>query len=119
MYWRVMTRPLALLLLLAVPGVAQDPRPADGPYAAWSHGPPADPAFFPIAVWLQNPAHAAKYREAGINTYVALWRGPTAEQLDALKAAGMKLVCHQNELGLQRRDDPTIIGWMHGDEPDN
>jgi len=111
---------LGLILSLALSSVAtgQESKPTS-PYAQWTHGPPTDPNFFPIAVWLQAPGNAAKYRDAGINTYVALWRGPTAEQLDALKAAGMKVVCHQNELGLQRKDDPTIIGWMHGDEPDN
>jgi hypothetical protein len=31
----------------------------------------------------------------------------------------MKLVCHQNASSLPRKDDPTIIAWMHGDEPDN
>jgi hypothetical protein len=31
----------------------------------------------------------------------------------------MKVICHQNEVGLRQIDDPTIIGWMHGDEPDN
>jgi hypothetical protein len=50
---------------------------------------------------------------------VGLWNGPTAEQLDALKAAGMKVVCHQNATALARKDDPTILAWMHGDEPDN
>src|SRR5689334_2780858 len=35
-----------------------------------------DPNFFPLAVWLQNPANAARYKAAGINLYVALWRGP-------------------------------------------
>jgi len=107
-----MIRTLALFLLL--PAV-QD----KSPYAEWTHGPPGDPAFFPVAVWLQNPSNAAKYRDAGFNTYVGLWRGPTAEQLDALKAAGIKAVCHQNGLALSRKDDPTIIAWMHGDEPDN
>jgi hypothetical protein len=107
-----MTRLLPLLLLLAVP---QD----KSPYAAWIHGPPTDPSFFPIAVWLQSPANAARYRDAGMNTYVGLWRGPTAEQLETLRAAGMKVVCHQNALSLSRKDDPTIIAWMHGDEPDN
>ena len=107
------------LLLLLVPLLAAQEPKSSSPYAGWTHGPPADPSFFPIAVWLQNPTQATKYRDAGINTYVALWRGPTAEQLDALKAAGLKLICHQNEFALQRKDDPTIIGWMHGDEPDN
>lgn len=102
----------ALLVLLAL-------QESKSPYSTWTHGPPSDPAYFPIAVWLQAPGNAAKYREAGINTYVALWNGPNKEQVDALKAAGMKLVCHQNEFGLAHKDDPTIIAWMHGDEPDN
>lgn len=80
---------------------------------------PRDPDFFPLAVWLQQPRHAEAYKAAGINTYVALWGGPTAEQLDALKAAGMKVVCHQNAAALARKGDPTILAWMHGDEPDN
>lgn len=90
-----------------------------GRYAGWKNGPPNDAGFFPIAVWLQSPAKARQYKQAGINTYVALWRGPTEEQLTELKNAGMKVVCHQNKAALQFADDATIIGWMHGDEPDN
>ena len=89
------------------------------PYSQWKQGPASDPSFFPIAVWLQNPDRAAQYRAAGINTYVALWRGPTEEQLAALTQAGMKVICHQNQLALKHLDHPAIIGWMHGDEPDN
>ena len=80
---------------------------------------PADPAYFPIAVWLQDPRNAEAYKRAGINLYVGLWRGPTEAQLAALKQAGMPVICHQNRVGLAHRDDPTIVGWMHGDEPDN
>ena len=89
------------------------------PYASWANGLPADPSFFPIAVWLQDPARAAEYRAIGVNLYVGLWRGPTEEQLATLGEHGMKVICHQNELGLQHRDNPTIVAWMHGDEPDN
>jgi hypothetical protein len=78
-----------------------------------------DPSFFPLAVWVQQPRNAEKYKAAGINTFVGLWRGPTDEQLDALKAAGLKVICSQNEVGRRRLDDPTILAWMHGDEPDN
>lgn len=89
------------------------------PYAAWSHGPSPAPDFFPLAVWLQDPANAGHYRAAGFNTYVALWKGPTEEQLAKLKQADMRVICEQNAVALQHLNDPTIIGWMHGDEPDN
>lgn len=79
----------------------------------------SDPNFFPLAVWVQNPNNAPKYKAAGINTYVGLWRGPTDEQLATLKSHGMYVICSQNAAGLAHKDDPTIIAWMHGDEPDN
>jgi hypothetical protein len=89
------------------------------PYSQWPRGPSPDPSFFPIAVWLQNPSNAERYRAAGFNTYVGLWRGPTEAQLSTLARAGMRLICEQNRTALQHLDDSTIIGWMHGDEPDN
>ena len=87
--------------------------------SAWSHGPPFGPGYFPIAVWLQDPASAAAYKAAGINLYVGLWEGPTEGQLAALTKAGMPVICDQNAAGLKHKNDPIIVGWMHGDEPDN
>src|SRR5512143_3994434 len=69
------------------------------PYAQWENGPPADPSYFPIAVWLQDPKNAGRYKAAGINLYVALWQGPTEKQLADLKQAGMAVICGQNEVG--------------------
>jgi len=89
------------------------------PYAKWKNGPSSDPDYFPIGVWTQEPGDASKYRELGVNLYLGLWEGPTEAHLAALKKAGMKTICKQNEVGLKHIDDPTIIGWMHGDEPDN
>ncbi len=111
-------RPWLLLACLAagLPVLAGE---ATVPAPVWSRGLPTTPDFFPIAVWLQPPARAKAYREAGINLYVGLWRGPTGAQLAALREAGMKVICEQNQVGLAHRDDPTIVGWMHGDEPDN
>ncbi len=86
---------------------------------AWRVGRFAEKDFFPIAVWLQSPANAPRYQAAGINLYVGLWRGPTEVQLASLRQAGMPVVCHQNAVGLASRDDPIIVAWMHGDEPDN
>ncbi len=110
---------LAITAICYLCQAALSSSPPTSPYAQWSRGPSADPAFFPIAVWLQDPANADRYRHAGFNTYVGLWEGPTETQLAALKKAGMKVICAQNEVGLRHLDDPTIIGWMHDDEPDN
>ncbi len=93
--------------------------PAAEPAAVLHSGKLADPNFFPLAVWLQSPANAAKYKAAGINTYVGLWRGPTEEQLAELKKQGMLVVCSQNALGREHLSDRAILAWMHGDEPDN
>src|SRR5262249_11999005 len=91
--------------------LADDPKPD----TAANTRPLSDPNFFPVAVWLQNPANAARYRQAGINLYVALWKGPTDDQLADLKREGMYVICAQNEVGLAHKDDATIAGWMHGD----
>jgi len=114
-----MTPGSCFIILLSVINAGLGANAQANPYAQWENGPPHSADFFPIAVWLQNPRNAEKYRQAGINTYVALWRGPTDEQLAELKNAGMKVICHQNKTALNHADDPTIIGWMHGDEPDN
>ena len=89
------------------------------PYTVWEHGPSDDPGYFPIAVWLQDPADAAAYKKAGVNLYVGLWQGPTEEQLALLREAGVQTICYQNDIGLKYIGDPIIVGWMHGDEPDN
>ena len=89
------------------------------PFAAWKNGFPADPSYFPIGVWVQNTRNAKRYKDAGVNLYVALYRGPTEEQLRDLKDAGMRAICAQNARGLQFKDDPTIVGWLQPDEPDN
>jgi hypothetical protein len=107
---------LALVVALVTAAGAAE---TANPYAKWSRGPSADAGFFPIAVWLQDPVKAGRYREAGINLYVGLWKGPTEEQLGRLKEAGMAVICEQNAVGLAHIEDPTIVGWMHGDEPDN
>jgi len=107
-----------IALTLSTLAFAGDSSPVNS-YSRWQNGPPRDDSFFPIAVWLQPPAKARQYRDAGFNTYVGLWKGPTEEQLAELKSAGMKLICDQNKVALRHLDEPTIIGWMHGDEPDN
>ena len=92
---------------------------AGNPCGQWKHGPLSDPSYFPIAVWLQSPSNAQRFKDAGINLFIGLWEGPTEEQLVALREAGMPVICDQNAVGLKHLDDPTIVAWMHGDEPDN
>lgn len=113
----------SLLVLLSfalparpAPSLPAAPSPSD---LGWTNAPWNDPAFFPIAVWLQSPANAQQYKAAGINTYVGLWRGPNADQLRLLEQAGMRVICHQNAFALSNRHSPTLLAWMHGDEPDN
>ena len=88
-------------------------------YSRWENGPPEREDYFPIGVWLQNPRNAERFKAVGINLYVGLWKGPTSSQLADLEKAGMRVVCSQNKMGLEQRDNPIIVGWMHGDEPDN
>jgi len=106
-----------VLLPLAAGGEARASTPSAP--ARWKNGPPADEHYFPIAVWLQNPRNAARYRAAGINLYVGLWQGPTEAQLAELQEAGMPVICAQTPTGLKHTDHPIIVGWMHDDEPDN
>jgi len=110
---------LALLLALVVtrPLLAADG--TGSPYAAWQNGPNKGEDFFPIAVWLQAPQNAPKYQAIGINLYVGLWSGPTESQLAELKKHQMPVVCELNRYALQHPDEKIIVGWMHGDEPDN
>lgn len=109
----------ALLSLGGVSAEANQPLPDSTPASNWTNAPWSDPSFFPIAVWLQAPANAERYRQAGINTYVGLWKGPTEAQLSALRKAGMYVICDQNEVARRHLSDTNIIAWMHGDEPDN
>jgi hypothetical protein len=110
----------AACLILIVHALGASGKPvAASPYVKWKNGPSHDAGFFPIAVWLQNPRKARQYKAAGFNTYVGLWRGPTEQQLAELKKAEMSVICHQNKVGRKYIDDKIIIGWMHGDEPDN
>jgi hypothetical protein len=117
MIWKRTAWVLAIVAMFSCLAAGADP--AASAYQTWANGPSKDPGFFPIAVWLQNPQNAVRYKQAGINTFVGLWKGPTETQLNQLAAAGIKLICEQNEVALKNLENPVIIGWMHGDEPDN
>jgi len=74
---------------------------------------------FPIGVWLQDPADAAAYKALGVTFYIGLWQGPTQAQIEALRAQDMRVICKLNDYARQHLlKDPTIVAWMHDDEPD-
>ena len=116
---------ITIVMSLGSPVVRSEATPSDkasakaSVYAKWHNGPGQDAARFPIAVWLQEPRNAPKYQTLGINLYVALWEGPTAAQIAELKRHGMPVICEQNDYAMKHLDERTIVGWMHGDEPDN
>jgi hypothetical protein len=88
-------------------------------YAKWTHGPPSDPSFYPIMVWLQSPPNATKYKAVGINFFTGLYQGPTDAQLTALASAGVPTICDQAGVWKAHAADTTIRGWLQPDEPDN
>jgi hypothetical protein len=90
-----------------------------GYYAKFSNGPPSDPSFFPVSVWLQDPSLASQYAAIGINLFVGLWQGPTAAQLTTLAQSTMPVACTQDSVGLAHATDKTIVAWTQDDEPDN
>ena len=93
------------------------------PYAGWSRGIPTSPSFFPIAVWLQGPWHAAEMQKLGINVFVGNNAGTdpiAASDLATLADGGMYAIVGQDSVGLANVDSGTIVGWwMDPDEPDN
>ena len=109
-----------LLSGVSIASVQRQPAAAEAHTSAlWTNGPSTEPSFFPIAVWLQDAQNAARYKAAGINLYIGLWHGPTTTQLAALEKTGMRLICAQNSVGLENKNNPIIAGWLQHDEPDN
>jgi hypothetical protein len=61
---------ISLLFSLALAGQVPPTGASEAPTnddARWSSGPSNEPGFFPIAVWLQAPRNAERFKEAGIN----------------------------------------------------
>ena len=117
--WYVVSALMAIVLVSVYADASGKEPTHTSPYVRWEKGPSHDASFFPIAVWLQSPKNASRYREAGINLYVGLWKGPTREQIEELRKHGMPAICSQNAFGIEHQDEDIIVGWMHGDEPDN
>ena len=102
---------VAISSLIAIPGSAAP---------NYTNGFPADPGFFPIGVWLQNPTNAPAFQALGINTYVGLSQGPSEDQLAMLAKSNMFVIAAQDDAAAVKfRNGSVLKGWMQQDEPDN
>jgi hypothetical protein len=100
-------------------GVKRPVAEETNPYAQFKKSFPKEASFFPIGVWMQNPRQAGRYKELGVNFYIALWGGATPEAMASLREHDMMLICDLDSSTQERLlDDPLVVGWMHGDEPD-
>lgn len=110
----------AAVAVAALSGLGQaSPATAGTAAPAFANGFPSDPAFFPIGVWLQNPRNAGLYKAFGVNTFVALWKGPTEIQLSQLAEHGMYAVAEPSPAAMALPNAGVIRAWMQADEPDN
>ena len=79
--------------------------------------PKKDASFFPIGVWVQSGRNAERYKNMGINMVVGA--DINESELALFSKSGLKVIGHMSQYGKTHLDNPTIYGWMHGDEPDN
>ena len=86
-------------------------------HAAWSHGLPTDPSFFPIAVFWQSAANADNFAAIGINTYIGFFNDG---DIAALDQKSMHVIADQTSVNWQGLlGDAKLNGWNQTDEPDN
>lgn len=100
--------------------------PRDLPPPEFRASPFDDPAFFPIAVWLQPAPESViqSYRDIGVNVYfggIDSYPNPKDKAwLDAVRNAGMYAIIayKQKYVDNELYKHPAVIGWHHADEPD-
>lgn len=88
-----------------------------------------DPNFFPIAVWLQPLDYMDYYKAMGVNIFIgeSARSGVTQKQfLDGLHSKGLYGIVRPGsaneadpQIMSELKNNPALLGWMHGDEPDN
>jgi len=76
--------------------------------------------FFPIMIWLQDPANFPSARAAGINTVAGYWRGSggtrdVVEYMELVRKAGFYGVMPFDE---RLKGNPALLAYIHDDEPD-
>jgi hypothetical protein len=80
-----------------------------------------DDSFFPLAVWLSDPAHASTLASLGINTYLGIFHNVGA--INTAAAAGMAIIPQANEwteaeVAAETTGHDSVVGWLPYDEPD-
>ncbi|MGH8905617.1 MAG: hypothetical protein ACRD0K_03665 [Egibacteraceae bacterium] len=92
-------------------------------YRQWVGAQPlADPNFFPIGVFLQDPrrerngrANGDNYAELGFNILVGVWEELSQEHLDAVPEGMYVMPSPQGDVAMS---SPKVIGYVIADEPD-
>jgi hypothetical protein len=89
------------------------------PYSQWTYGPPANPNFFPIGVWLQSAVNAQEFENIGVNMFIGFYGDLDAASMTTFASLKMPVVPTQNSVGLTSPQRSWIWGWDQVDEPDN
>lgn len=79
--------------------------------AGWS-----DPAFFPIAVFLGKPEHAAQLKAMGINTYMGAEHD--GSRLSTITGKGIFVIAQGEWTPAEVGDDGRVVAWFVSDECD-
>lgn len=113
----------------AATATPQTPEPTAAASASSSTAPPSsinglltrNPNFFPIAVWDQTLAtNGANYKAIGVNTFLGLYNGYSAAEIDAADANRLYAIGGQSSLAIQSPSSSEVIpAWLEYDEPDN
>lgn len=77
--------------------------------------------FFPISVWLSDPAHADELAAIGINTYFGIFANTGA--INTAAAAGMSIIPQANEwtpaeVTAETTGRDNCVAWLPIDEPE-
>ncbi len=87
-------------------------------HARWPRGISADPGYFPVGVWLQQPRNAARFSAAGINLFHGLYMQPTAEDLANLTNAGADFIANPERFDALH-GEAGLKAWLSFEQPDN
>jgi len=72
------------------------------------------PEFFPIAVFVGRPSHAAELRAAGINTFMAAEHDGSA--ISMVTDEGISVIAQDEWTVDEIGEDPRVVGWFVSDE---